>query len=146
MRAIVKKAKEGKLAAAGTDRRLLCAQALIADIATEVENDRRKTLSGSWGDDQIVSPTLYKDLKLSRKTAKWWRQLKAKENEEGASLSAQSVRSGFRRCFFTILDNVLIIGESAEGEARAFRPHPHPGGLLEGSGEGCEKNAAADFA
>ncbi len=81
----VKKAKEAKPAAA--DRRLLCAQVLIADIAAEVENDRRETLSGSSGDNQTVSPTLNKDLKLSRKSAKWWGQLKAKENEEGASLS-----------------------------------------------------------
>jgi hypothetical protein len=42
LRAFVKKAKEGKPAAA--DRRLLCAQVLITDIAAEVENDRRKTL------------------------------------------------------------------------------------------------------
>jgi hypothetical protein len=44
---IVKKAKEGKLAAAAADQRLLCAQVLIADIAAKVENDLRKTLSGS---------------------------------------------------------------------------------------------------
>jgi hypothetical protein len=134
------------LAAAAADQRLLCAQVLIADIAAEVENDLRKTLSGSWGDDQTISPTLNKDLKLSQKTAKWWCQLKANENEEGASLSSQSVHSDFCRCFFTILDNVLIIGELAEGEERASRPHPHPGGLLEGSEEGCENSAAADFA
>jgi hypothetical protein len=35
-----------------------------------------------------------------------------KGNEEGANFAAKSVRSDFRRGFFTILDNVLIIGES----------------------------------
>ncbi len=60
-------------------------------------------------------------------------------HEEGANLGARSVRSDFRHGFFTILDNVLIIGESARGEQRADLPHPHPGGLREGSGGGCEK-------
>jgi hypothetical protein len=67
-------------------------------------------------------------------------------HEEGASLGARSVRGEFRRGFFTILDNILIIGESARGEERAFWPHPHPGGLREGSGWGAKKSAAADFA
>ncbi len=53
------------------DQRLLCAQALIANIAAEVENDCRETLSGSWGDDQTVSHNLNKDLKLSKKSASW---------------------------------------------------------------------------
>jgi hypothetical protein len=70
------KAKEKKPEAA--DQRLLCAQTFIAGIAAKVENDRRESLSGLWGDDQAVSPTLNKNLKLSRKSAKWWRQLKAK--------------------------------------------------------------------
>jgi hypothetical protein len=69
------KAKEGKLAAA--DQRLLCAQAFVASITAEVENDRRKSLSGSWGDDKTISPILSKDLKLSKKSAIWWRQLNA---------------------------------------------------------------------
>ncbi len=60
-------------------------------------------------------------------------------HEEGANLGTRSVRSYFRCGFFTILDNVLIIGESARGEERADLPHPHPGGLREGSGGGCEK-------
>jgi hypothetical protein len=62
-----------------------------------------------------------------------------KRDEEGARLGAQSVRSKFRRGFFASLDNVLIIGESAGGEERDVQPHPHPGGLREGSGGGCEK-------
>ncbi len=69
-----------------------------------------------------------------------------KWNEEGANFAVKSVRSGFRRGFFTILDNVLIIGESPWGEERAAWHLPHPGGLREGSGWGCENSAAADFA
>jgi hypothetical protein len=41
------------------------------------------------------------------------------EDEERASLDPRSVRSDFRRGFFTILHNVLNVGESAEGEERA---------------------------
>jgi hypothetical protein len=73
------KAKEKKLVAAAADQRLLCAQTFIAGIAAKVENDRRESLSVLWGDDQAVSLTLNKNLKLSRKSAKWWRQLKAKD-------------------------------------------------------------------
>ncbi len=38
--------------------------------------------------------------------------------------------------FFTILDNVLTVSESAEGEEGAGRLHPHPGDPLEGAGGG----------
>jgi hypothetical protein len=62
------KAKGKKPAAAAADQRLLCAQTFFAGIAAEVENDRRNPLSGSWGDDQTVSPS--KDLKLSQKSAR----------------------------------------------------------------------------
>jgi hypothetical protein len=67
-------------------------------------------------------------------------------DEDGASLDARSVRSNFRRGFFTILDNVLTVGESAEGEERAVCSHPHSGGLREGSGGGARNSAVADFA
>jgi hypothetical protein len=40
-------------------------------------------------------------------------------DEERASLDAQSVHCDFRCGFFTILNNVLTVGESAEGEERA---------------------------
>ncbi len=62
--AIIVKVKEGKLVAAA-DRRHLWAQTFIAGIAAEVENDQWETHLGSWGDDQTLSPTLNKDLKIS---------------------------------------------------------------------------------
>jgi hypothetical protein len=43
------------------------------------------------------------------------------------------------RCFLTILDNVLTVSESVEGEEGAGWPHPHPRDLLEGAGGVCEK-------
>jgi hypothetical protein len=82
LRAILKQAKEGKPVVATADWRLLCAQTFIACTAAEVENDRRKSLSGSEGDDKTISPILSKDLKLSKKSARWWRQLKAAEMKE----------------------------------------------------------------
>ncbi len=75
---IIKKAKEGKPATAA-DWRHLCEHTFISSITAKVEDDRRGTLSGSWADDQTISPTLNKDLKLSQKSARWWRQLKDKE-------------------------------------------------------------------
>jgi hypothetical protein len=49
--------------------------------------------------------------------------------EDGASLDAQSVCSDFQRGFFTIFNNVLTVGKSAEGEERTVRSHPHSKGL-----------------
>jgi hypothetical protein len=46
------------------DKKHLFVMTFIADIAPEAENDRRKTRSGSGGDDQTDSPILNKDLKL----------------------------------------------------------------------------------
>jgi hypothetical protein len=51
------------------DQRHLCAQT-IAGIAAKVENDLQGTLSGSWGGNQIVSPTLSKDIKLFQKSTR----------------------------------------------------------------------------
>jgi hypothetical protein len=61
------------------------------------------------------------------------------EDEERASLDTRSVRSNFRRGFFTILDNVLNVGESAEltlTQEASLKD-------LEG---GVRNSAAADFA
>jgi hypothetical protein len=54
----------------------------------------------------------------------------------------RSVCTDKRRRFMTILGNVLNVGESAEGEERVDRPHPHPGGLLEGARRGGMRKIA----
>ncbi len=56
--------------------------------------------------------------------------------EDGASLDVRGGHNDFCCSFFTILDNVLTVGESADGKERAAWPHPCPGGLLEGAGWG----------
>ncbi len=60
-------------------------------------------------------------------------------DEEAASLDMQGVRSDFHPGWFTILDNILIVGKLDGGEEQAGRPHPYPGGLLDGGGGGFEK-------
>jgi hypothetical protein len=67
-------------------------------------------------------------------------------DEEGVSLDVQGIHSNLCHSFFTILDNVLTVGESAGGKEQAARPHPHLRGLLEGSAGGARNSAAADFA
>ncbi len=57
-------------------------------------------------------------------------------DEEGSSLDVRGIQSDFRRAFFTMLDNVFTVDELAGGKERAARLHPHPGGLLEGTGGG----------
>jgi hypothetical protein len=49
-------------------------------------------LSVSWGDDKTVSPILSKDLKLSKKLARWWCQLKATAIGGGAVRKNLEVR------------------------------------------------------
>jgi hypothetical protein len=60
-------------------------------------------------------------------------------DEEGAIENVRGDHSDDRRGFLTIWDNVLTVGESIRGEERAGWSHPHPGGLLEEMGGGCEK-------
>jgi hypothetical protein len=72
-------------------------------------------------------------------------QTEGQGDEGGASLDLQGVCSDFHRGFFTILDNVVTVGESAGGEEQAGWPHPHPGGLQEGAEGVCEKLCGSGF-
>jgi hypothetical protein len=56
-------------------------------------------------------------------------------HEEGASLDVQDICR-----FFTLLDSILTIGESAGGEEQSAWPHPHPGVFLERAGGGARNS------
>jgi hypothetical protein len=109
------------------NRRFLCAQALFANIAAEVENDQRE-LSQAHG----VTPfhPLLKGSKALQEVGKEVAPTEGQGDEEGATLNVRGIYNDFRRCFFTILDNVLTVGDSAGKKQKAAWPHPHPGGLL----------------
>jgi hypothetical protein len=49
-------------------------------------------------------------------------QTALRENEEGAIQNVTGDLSNDRRCFLTILDNVLTVGGSARGKKQADRP------------------------
>jgi hypothetical protein len=68
------------------------------------------------------------------------------QEDEGASLDVRGIGAHFRCGFFTILDKVLTVGESAGGKEQAAWLHSQPEDLLEGAGGGARNNAAADFA
>jgi hypothetical protein len=81
--------------------------------------------------------------KALQKVDKVVAQTQGQGDEEGASLDVQGVHSDFPRGFPHHLDNILTIGELAGGEEQAGRSHPHPGGLLEGTGRGGARNSMA---
>jgi hypothetical protein len=135
---------EGKLAAAVADQRNLKTKAYNADIATKVVNGRqenvRKLAQAHDVSTKMVNATLPKDLQLSNKLAKW-NQFGLLGDEEGVSQNEQSVCNDKPRHFMTILDDVLTIGESTEGEECAGRTHPHS--VARGD---VRNRTAADFA
>jgi hypothetical protein len=92
------KAKEGKLVT----------QAYIADIAAKVENDQQES-----------ARKLVRAHDLSTRMV---RQVGDKTALQGASENQQGDDC---HGFFTISDNVLIVGESASNEEPAGQPHPH---------------------
>jgi hypothetical protein len=89
----------------------------------------------------LVHATLYKDLQLLKKSARWMinKLLYVQGEKERASHDVPGVHSNNCCRFLTILDNVLMVGESTGPEERAGRPHLHLGNLLEGDAEGNEK-------
>ncbi len=66
-------------------------------------------------------------------------------DEEGVSQDVRGVRGDDRCSSFTILGNVLTVGELTEDEERAGSVNPHQGGLQEGMGEGARNFVMEDF-
>ncbi len=96
MYAFIKKAKEGKLAAAA-DRRHLKAKAFVPNIAGKVEyrpaRDCQEICSGPWHITKMVHATLHKDMKLSKKSARWVSKLMDEEMKKEVSQDMRGIRS-----------------------------------------------------
>jgi hypothetical protein len=124
------------------DQRHLTAKTFITDIIAEVRMTQGRVLGNlqAHGLSTImVHATIHKDLQSQRsQPSGWpncvtwsWRRI---DWEKGKQSWQHSCR------FLTILDNVLIVCESAGGEEQAGWLHSHPGSLLEEAGRGCEKS------
>jgi hypothetical protein len=56
-----------------------------------MENDQWEISSGSLDDDQTGSPTLYKDLKVSKKSARWAIKLLYKEMKKERMRTCEAI-------------------------------------------------------
>ncbi len=137
------KGEEAKPLAEAANQRFLNAKASIADITTEVENDRWESVRKlAQAPDVSTSAALKKVGQLSDQNgllrfATIWRR---------SDSGQQNVCNDERHRFLTISDNVLNVVEKAGCEERAGQPHPYPGVLLQGVEGGTKNAAVADLA
>ncbi len=124
MRAIIKKAKEGKPAAA--DHRQLHAKTFITNIVPEVENDQgesaRKLAQAPGMPIKMTHATLHR-IWTRQEVGLVGDQTALKGDEEGTIKNMRGNHSDDRLGFLTIWDNVLTVGESAGDEEQAGLPH-----------------------
>jgi hypothetical protein len=118
--------------AAAADQRNFTATVSIADIAAEVENDRRESVMKLAQAHDVsvktVHATLHKDLPF-QEVVQLSAQTSLQRDEEGAIQNVPGDHSNDRQSFLTILDNVLNVGGSAGGKKQASRHQTQSGGL-----------------
>jgi hypothetical protein len=125
------------------DQRQLFAKACIPNIAAEVENDQLENLrklAQAHGVRLTLFMPLFTGSEALREVIEVVVQIDRQRDEEGVGQDVRGIHSDDCHGFLTILDNVLTMGESAQGEEGADQPHPHPGSLLEEMGCGDEKS------
>ncbi len=97
MYAFIKKEKKGTLAAAAADQRHLKAKAFVPNIAGKVEyrpaRDCQEICSCPWHITKMVHATLHKDMKLSKKSARWVSKLMDEEMKKEVSQDMRGIRS-----------------------------------------------------
>ncbi len=95
------------------DKRHLKAMASITDIFTEVTGRRlsRKLAQALGRSAKIIQATLHKDLKLSKRSARWVPKLPDEEVKKKRVRTREVYHSDNRHGSLTILDNFLTVGE-----------------------------------
>jgi histone-lysine N-methyltransferase SETMAR len=139
---IIKKVKEGKPAA---DQRHLNSKrkkrsaAFIADVAADIENDRRvtvKKLAHAYGvSRRTIHLTLKNDLNLSKKSARWVPKLLTEDMKKERVRTSEAFLAMVRRRSMAMLDNIVTMDESAvsfhtpetKQQSRQWLPKGQPG-------------------
>jgi predicted kinase len=117
---ILKKVKEGKLAADHRHLNSKCKKrmmAFIANVATDIENDRRvalNKLARAHGVLKItINLTLRHDLNLTKKSARWVPKLLMDNMKKERVRTREKFLAMVRRRSMSILDNIGTMDESA---------------------------------
>ncbi len=117
---IMKKVKEGKPAAdqrGFNTKRRIRNSAFVADIASEVESDRRVTvrkLARIHGvSTMTIHATLHDDLSLSKKSARWVPKFLSDDVKKERVRTSEEFLRMVRHHSMSMLDNIVTMDESA---------------------------------
>ncbi len=117
---ILKKVKDGKPAADQrhlTSKRKKRTATFIADIAADVESDRRVTLNklaSAYGvSKRTINLTMRHDLNLTKKSARWVPKLLTEEMKTKRVRTSELFLAMVRRHSMSLLDNIVTMDESA---------------------------------
>jgi histone-lysine N-methyltransferase SETMAR len=117
---IMKKVKEGKPAAdqrGFNTKRKIRNSAFVAEIAAEIESDRRVTvrkLARAHGvSTRTIHATLHGDLHLSKKSARWVPKLLSDDKKKERVRTSEEFLKLVRRHSLSMLDNIVTMDESA---------------------------------
>ncbi len=119
----LKKDKEGKLAADQRHLNSKCKKrTLIADVAADIENDRRAALNklarAHGVSKRTINLTLIHDLNLTKKSARWVPKLFTDNMKKERVRSSEKFLAMVRRRSMSILDNIVTVPDHDGGRRK----------------------------